>query len=104
FHTVGWRVVTLKYGKALEAAFAGPGGAALRHWIDECPNDLYSALTYQGAGWRPRLTADLGGDPGIAQLLARHDDPALHRLMTNLAGHDMEAIVEAFDGAIDDLP
>jgi pyruvate dehydrogenase E1 component len=105
FATVGWRVVTLKYGKALEAAFAGPGGAALRGWIDECPNDLYAALTYQGgAGWRQRLAADLGGDPGIARLLAQHDDAALHRLMTNLAGHDMAAILEAFDAAREDVP
>jgi pyruvate dehydrogenase E1 component len=105
FATVGWTVVTLKYGKQLEAAFSRPGGAALRRWIDECPNDLYSALAYQGgAGWRQRLAADLGAEPGIAWLLERHDDEALHRLMTNLAGHDMESIVEAFDGATDDVP
>jgi pyruvate dehydrogenase E1 component len=105
FDTVGWKVVTLKYGKRLEAAFAGPGGAALRRWIDECPNDLYSALTYQGgASWRRRLAGDLGAEPGIAQLLAAHDDAALHALMTNLAGHDMDSIVEAFDAARDDLP
>ena len=30
FASCGWRVVTLKYGKALEAAFAEPGGEALR--------------------------------------------------------------------------
>ncbi len=105
FATVGWKVVTLKYGKRLEAAFAGPGGAALRRWIDACPNDLYSALTYQGgAGWRQRLEADLGGEPGIARLLGDHDDAGLHALMTNLAGHDMAAIVEAFDAATDDAP
>jgi pyruvate dehydrogenase E1 component len=105
FATVGWKVVTLKYGKRLEEAFSGPGGEALRHWIDECPNDLYSALTFQGgAGWRQRLDADLGAERGIAALLARHDDEALHRLMTNLAGHDMAAIVEAFDGAREDVP
>jgi pyruvate dehydrogenase E1 component len=105
FGTVGWTVVTLKYGKRLEAAFAGPGGALLRQWIDECPNDLYSALTFQGgAAWRRHLTTALGGDPGIAALLASHDDAALHELMTNLAGHDLEAIVEAFDAASDDLP
>src|SRR5487761_158250 len=105
FQTVGWKVVTLKYGKALEAAFAAPGGAMLRRWIDECPNDLYSALAYQGgAGWRQRLAADLGAEPGIARLLERHDDAALHRLMTNLAGHDMESIIEAFDRATDDVP
>jgi pyruvate dehydrogenase E1 component len=105
FHTVGWTVVTLKYGKELEAAFAREGGAALRRWIDECPNDLYAALTYQGgAGWRQRLAADLGREPGIARLIAEHDDEALHRLMTNLAGHDMEALVEAFNGVTEDVP
>ena len=43
FATVGWRVVTIKYGKKLQAAFARPGGEALRDWIDACPNDLYAA-------------------------------------------------------------
>ncbi len=40
FTNFGWRVVTIKYGKRLEAAFARPGGAALRQWIDDCPNSL----------------------------------------------------------------
>src|SRR5487761_1492490 len=103
FATVGWKVVTLKYGKQLEAAFARPGGATLRRWIDGCPNELYSALTFQGgSAWRARLSIDLDGEPGIAALLAAHDDEALHDLMTNLAGHDMAALVEAFDAAADD--
>ncbi len=100
FGTVGWRVVMLKYGKLLEAAFARPGGETLRWWIDECPNDLYSALTFEGgAGFRRELDSALGSEPGIRRLLATHDDAALHRLMTNLGGHDMESIVEAFDEA-----
>ena len=33
----------------------------LRAWIDDCPNSLYSALTFQGgASWRQALLADLG--------------------------------------------
>ncbi len=100
FATVGWNVVLLKYGKRLEDAFAQPGGDALREWIDHCPNDLYSALTFEGgAGFRRELEATLGEDSGIARLLARHDDAALHRLMTNLGGHDMATVVEAFDAA-----
>ncbi len=100
FATVGWKVVMLKYGKRLEAAFAKPGGDKLRQWIDDCPNDLYAALTFQGgAAWRPRLQADLAHVPGIPALLAAHDDEALHHLMTNLGGHDMESLVEAFDRA-----
>jgi pyruvate dehydrogenase E1 component len=104
FDSLGWRVITLKFGKLLEAAFAGPDGDRLRAWIDDCPNSLYSALTYKAA-WRPRLEADLGMFPGIRALLDSHDDAALHALMTNLAGHDMEAVLEAFGQAEDsDLP
>src|ERR1044072_4377058 len=35
FASCGWRVVTLKYGAALEAAFRGKGGAALNAWLEE---------------------------------------------------------------------
>jgi len=97
FDTMGWKVVTLKYGKLLQAAFAEPGGEALRQWIDDCPNSLYSALTFKGgAAWRQQLNADLGGTIGIRALLDRHDDAALGRLMTNLGGHDLETVLEAF--------
>jgi pyruvate dehydrogenase E1 component len=105
FSTMGWRVVTLKYGKQLEAAFAGPDGEALRGWIDACPNSLYSALVFKGGeGWRRHLEGDLGHLPGIRAFLAAHDDRSLGEVMTNLAGHDMAAVLEAFHAATDDLP
>jgi len=103
FRTTGWDVVILKYGKLLEQAFQQPGGEALRKWIDDCPNSLYSALVYQGgAAWRARLKRDLNGTNGLKALLDGHDDDALHRLMTNLAGHDLETVLEAFARADDD--
>ncbi|MCZ6593102.1 MAG: transketolase [Alphaproteobacteria bacterium] len=105
FGTVGWNVVELKYGKLQQQAFVEPGGGALMKWIDDCPNQLYSALTYQGgAAWRTRLKADLGRTKGIKALLDDHDDDALHRLMTNLGGHDMTATLEAFNTVDDDTP
>src|SRR5246127_921888 len=105
FSTMGWRVVTLKYGKKLEAAFAGPDGHHLREWIDVCPNSLYSALVYKGGeGWREHLQRDLNRYPGIRAILDDHDDAALQRLMTNLAGHDMESVLDAFHGVADDRP
>ncbi|MGQ0677523.1 MAG: transketolase [Rhodospirillales bacterium] len=105
FHSMDWNVVTLKYGKLLQAAFARPGGEALRQWIDDCPNSHYAALCYKGGqGWRAALKRDLDGTAGIKELLDTHDDPALHRLMTNLAGHDLESVLEAMRGATDDRP
>src|SRR5256886_6634425 len=43
FEMMGWRGVTLKYGRLLEAAVTRPGGHQLRDLIDDCPNSLYSA-------------------------------------------------------------
>ena len=105
FETCGWRVITLKHGKLQIAAFAEPGGEALRDWIENCPNAEFAALTYQGAaGWRERLLADLGDIAGVRELLGRRDDPALATLMTNLGGHCVETLAEAFDSARDDVP
>ena len=105
FEAVEWRVVVLKYGTLLNAAFAEPGGAALREWIDACPNSLYSALAYQGGqAWRDRLTRELGEVAGIAKVLDHHDDASLHRLMTNLAGHDLETLLDGFHAIDDDRP
>ena len=105
FEMMGWRVVTLKYGRLLEAAFARPDGHHLREWIDACPNSLYSALVYKGgAGWREHLQRDLNRYPGIRAILDDHDDEALQRLMTNLGGHDLAAVLDAFHAIADDRP
>ncbi|HEX8444142.1 MAG TPA: transketolase [Allosphingosinicella sp.] len=102
FAACGWRVVTLKYGKAMEAAFTEPGGDALKAWIDEAGNADYAALTYLGgAAWRERLLKD---SPATQPILDARDDDALAALMTNLAGHDMASLVDAFDAAQDDVP
>jgi pyruvate dehydrogenase E1 component len=105
FEMFGWRVVTLKYGRMLQAAFARPDGDHLREWIDACPNSLYSALVYKGGdGWREHLRRDLNRYPGIRAILDEHDDAALARLMTNLAGHDMGSVLDAFHAVGDDQP
>jgi pyruvate dehydrogenase E1 component len=101
FRNFGWDVVILKYGSLLQAAFREQGGDLLREWIDRCPNQLYSALVFQGgAAWRRHLVADLGASGPVAQLIGRRSDAELARLMTNLAGHDLPLLTEAF-GRID---
>ena len=105
FQMMGWRVLTLKYGKRLQAAFQQPGGAELQRWINECPNSLYSALVFKGgAAWRDQILEDIAGDAQVQALLDGYDDDALHGLMTNLAGHDMEVVCDALCGLDDDAP
>jgi pyruvate dehydrogenase E1 component len=100
FRSFGWDVVILKYGSLLKAAFAEPGGSRLREWIDACPNQLYSALTFQGgAAWRRRLLDELGDQGDVSALIERRSDGELARLMTNLGGHDLPLILDTFEKA-----
>ena len=105
FETMGWRVITLKYGKLQRAAFTRPGGKSLEDWIENCPNAEFAVLTYQGgAAWRARLTADIGGKPYVKKLLDSFEDDGLAALMTNLGGHCIESLMDAFDSADDERP
>ncbi len=101
FRDMGWNVVTIKYGRKLEAAFAREGGEALRAWIDDCPNSLYSALTFQGgASWRQALLADLGRSKARA-IIDPLSDEELGALMTNLGGHDIETVIDTLRAEAD---
>src|SRR6266478_2958776 len=105
FRAFGWDVVILKYGSLLRQAFAETGGTRLREWIDRCPNPLYSALVFQGgAAWRKRLNDDIGDQGAVTRLIEARSDEQLERLMTNLAGHDLPALVDAFAAIDHDRP
>jgi pyruvate dehydrogenase E1 component len=105
FENLGWKVVLLKYGKLLQQVFARPGGEDLRRWIDDCPNQLYSALVFQGGpAWRKQLESDLAGCEDALEIVRNHSDTELARLMTNLGGHDLETILETFATAPTDQP
>ncbi len=105
FTAFGWDVKVLKYGALQEAAFREPGGEALRGWIDRCPNQLYSALTFQGgAAWRKRLSDEIGGEAGVADLLASRSDEQLSDLMNNLGGHCLETLIRTFESIDHDRP
>ena len=100
FRNFGWDVVIVKHGTLQQAAFAEEGGDRLRDWIDRCPNQLYSALTYQGgSAWRRRLMDEIGDQGPVSRLITRRTDAELATLMGNLGGHDFDALLEAFEAA-----
>ncbi len=105
FRNFGWDVVIVKYGTLQQAAFREPGGERLRAWIDSCPNQLYSALVFQGgAAWRKRLLDEIGDQGDVTALIERRSDDELARLMNNLGGHDLPALRDAFHGIDHDRP
>lgn len=104
FETTGFTVINLKYGKLQREIFSKDGGSEIRDWIDNCNNDLYAALSYQGgAAWREKLNTDLSAR--AKKLIATLKDDELSQLMTQLGGHCLESIIEAFEEAKkDDKP
>jgi pyruvate dehydrogenase E1 component len=101
FRSCGWRVVELRYGKRLRAAL--DKNPKLKSWFEQLSNAELSALHYQGgATWRTHIEAALG--KAGASFLKEYDDSALAVLFTDLGGHCMESLIEAFDGARDDVP
>ena len=105
FDAFGWDVVRVKYGALQRAAFAEPGGSALRDWIDACPNQQYSALTFMGgAVWRKRLLDDLGDQGDVSALINRRSDTELAELMENLGGNCVQTMAEVFASIDHDRP
>src|SRR5712691_9241415 len=92
FRANGWRVINLKYGRLLQAAFARAGGERLRQRIDDMPNAEYQALLrLSGAEIRKRLVSGASGgtDAGLERLLGAYADLEVRDLLRNLGGHDM---------------
>lgn len=102
FTAAGWHVVEVKYGRRLQQFFGGSGGEGLRDWIDAMPNEQYQSLfALTGPQLRARL---LDGAPaGVEELVAPVSDDDLAVLVTDLGGHDLGALLEAF-AACDAVP
>ncbi|HWQ13002.1 MAG TPA: 1-deoxy-D-xylulose-5-phosphate synthase N-terminal domain-containing protein [Roseiflexaceae bacterium] len=101
FEDNGWLVLEAKYGGALQARFARPGGAELRRRIDEMSNEEYQALIrLPGAELRARLAAAPGYDAAaLAAALAETPDAALPGVIANLGGHDLQELLDVLGRA-----
>ena len=105
FEAFGWNLIVLKYGKLQKEAFQEPGGNALKKWIDDCPNQLYSALVYEGgAVFKKRVLDDIGDQSVVSHLIDKRSDDEFLALMANLGGHCVPTLCETFENIKDDKP
>ncbi|MFJ8577438.1 transketolase-like TK C-terminal-containing protein [Micromonospora sp. NPDC093277] len=95
FEAAGWHVVEVKYGRKLAEAYARPGGEALRDWIDLMPNEQYQSLFgLTGPAQRKQF---LDGAPAeVSAFVADIPDAELGPLVTDLGGHDLDAMLDAY--------
>ncbi|MFC5062435.1 transketolase-like TK C-terminal-containing protein [Actinomycetospora atypica] len=110
FEAAGWQVITVKYGRLLNDLYAREGGEALRRRIDSMSNPEYQRLLRcSAAELRERVpgegTPEHPDDPEqIAALLRTIDDDAVHAAIRNLGGHDLGALLDAYDHIDDSRP
>jgi len=98
FRALGWRVIHLRWGRRLDALFAGPGGEWLRRRFEAMENLEYHALLRLApAAAREALHAGAPADARAA--LGRLADAEVAPLLADLGGHDLDAIVRAFEEA-----
>lgn len=95
FESAGWHVIELKYGKKLRRAFEMPGGESLRGWIDEMSNEQYQSLFgLAPADVRERFLEN--APMGVRTFVENMADEELADLVTDLGGHDLESLADAF--------
>ena len=93
FQAAGWHVVEVKYGPRLKEAYAAC--PELERWIDVMPNERYQSLF----GLPPsevRARFVNGAPAAVRDYLADLDDGLVARLVTDLGGHDVGALLDAF--------
>lgn len=97
FDAAGWQVINVKFGALLEDLFTRPGGPELRTRIVEMANPEYQRLLRCPADeLRARLPGDGAGSAAIAQLISALDDETVVAAISNLGGHDLTALRNAF--------
>ncbi len=96
FDSAGWKVVELKYGRRLRAAFAEPGGELLRRRIDEMPNQEYQQL-FAATDEQIVEALERPLSPGDRRTLATLLEPhqgAVGTLIRDLGGHDIVDVIQ----------
>ncbi|MDA9973423.1 transketolase [Alphaproteobacteria bacterium] len=105
FEAFGWNLIVLKYGKLQREAFKETGGNSLKKWIDDCSNQLYSALIYEGGNaFKKRVLDDIGDQSVVSNLINKRSDDEFLELMANLGGHCVPTLCEVFKNIKDDKP
>ncbi|GAA1518680.1 transketolase-like TK C-terminal-containing protein [Nocardioides humi] len=105
FDAAGWQVLTVKYGGRLQRLFERPDGVLLEQRIDTMSNPEYQRLLRCGAEEiRERLPGGGASAPAIARLLAGVEDAELVAAVRDLGGHDLAALLDAFDRIDDTRP
>lgn len=95
FEAAGWHVKEVKYGSKLKRVFEDDASEGFKQWFNQIPNEQYQSLF----GLKPTEARErfLDGSPqGVSTFLERYSDDELFEIITDLGGHDISSLIEAF--------
>ena len=95
FEAAGWHVKEVKYGSKLKRVFEDDASEGFKQWFNQIPNEQYQSLF----GLKPTEARErfLDGSPlGVSTFLERYSDDELFEILTDLGGHDISSLIEAF--------
>jgi len=95
FEAAGWHVKEVKYGSKLKRVFEDDASEGFKQWFNQIPNEQYQSLF----GLKPTEARErfLDGSPqGVSTFLERYGDDELFEILTDLGGHDISSLIEAF--------
>ena len=95
FEAAGWHVREIKYGSRLVEAFAKSGSEPFKKWFDDIPNEQYQSL-FGLIPSEARVRFLEGAPAGAAEFLANYEDQELFEILTDLGGHNVDSLLEAF--------
>ena len=102
FAAAGWRVIECRWGGRLDAVLRAPGGEALARRLEALSNAEHHALLRQSAAVaRKALITGRDGAPvpALERLLGGRSDEDVQGLIGDLGGHDLAAVVGAYEAA-----
>jgi len=102
FEAAGWHVKEVKYGSKLSQVFKEDASSSFKQWFDQIPNEQYQSLF----GLKPSEARErfLEGSPqGVGAFLDKFNDEELFEILTDLGGHDIGSLLEAFQECDNEL-
>ena len=105
FEAAGWHVKEVKYGSKLKKVFEDSGSKTFKVWFDEIPNEQYQSL-FGLTAQEARIRFLEGSPDGVSQFLEKYKDEQLFEILTDLGGHDISSLLEAFNDCdeVEDKP
>ncbi|WP_310962440.1 transketolase-like TK C-terminal-containing protein [Nocardioides terrisoli] len=104
FAAAGWQVITLPWGRQLQALFARPAGEELRARLTEMPNEEYQRILRAPETELHDRVVTPGGSDALRALVASLSGAELAAAVRDLGGHDLELLVDTFDNADPERP